>query len=96
MPHPTVVLAIGANRIPQNVFQWVKWRAKISRSVHRLVIIPVHLGEPGTVFVVVFAGVAGDMLAPDDALAVSPVAGKGETGHAVALRRDQLILGQKT
>ena len=46
--------------------------------------------EARAVLVVVFLAVAGDVLAPDDALAVRQVAGEREGGHAVALRADRL------
>ena len=38
---------------------------------------------------------AGDVFAPDDTLALGPVAGKGQGGHAVALGGDQLALRQE-
>lgn len=38
---------------------------------------------------------AGDMLAPDDALSVGPVAGESKAGDAVAFCGDQLVLRVK-
>ena len=70
-------------------------RSHKDQVVHRVAVVIVHLCKAGAVFPVILSSVAGDVFAPADALALGPVTGEGQAGHAVALGGDQLALGQE-
>src|SRR2546423_10989174 len=80
-----VVPAVRTGRVAQDVLQRVRRRAHVE----------VDAEEPGAVLVVVFLAVPGNVLSPDDALAVAPVPREGQAGHPVALRTDELPAAQE-
>ena len=85
MAEVAVIAAVRPRRIPENELE------RIGRRAHVEVKEPAAgLHERGAVLVVVLQTVAGDMLAPDNALAQVHVAGEGETSDTVAFGANRL------
>src|SRR5262249_24625566 len=88
-----VELTLGAGRVAQDVFQGVEGRPEVHE---RAVLVVQDLTGSGThyagvIAIIILDRMAGDVLAPDDALADAIIAGLGEAGHTVAFRRDGLV-----
>src|SRR3984885_2653227 len=81
MAHIPVVLAVGPNRVTQDVLQWVRRRSHVE----------VGADKTGSVVVVVFDGMPRNVAAPYDALTVAFVTRECEAGDAVAFSRHRPV-----
>ena len=75
-----MILPGRSNRVAQDQFQ----------GVGRWANIDIRVEKAGAIFIIVFQGMAGDMLAPNNALAVNPIARKRQAGDAITFCGDQL------
>src|SRR5690242_1737330 len=82
MSDATVVLAVRTDSIAEDEFQRVEGRAEVG----------VDTEDARGVLVVVLERVTRDVLAPDNAFAVGPVASKGYGGDGIANRNNQLVI----